>query len=82
MGDGGGGGGGNTSGGGGGKNRRSDEAMFGNGWLPNIAIIINQYLIISKHAMPFTKLTWWAGQNSKFKWWGLCTNKPSVLLFL
>jgi hypothetical protein len=33
---------GNASGGGG-KNRRSDGAMFGNGWLPNIAIIINQY---------------------------------------
>jgi len=30
--------------GGGGKNKRSDgPAMFGNGWLPNIAIIINQY---------------------------------------
>ena len=39
----GGGGGGNVLGGGGGENRRSDGAMFGNGWLPNIAIIINQY---------------------------------------
>ena len=29
--------------GGGGKNKRSDGAMFGNKWLPNIAIIINQY---------------------------------------
>ena len=40
-GDGGGGSGGNTWGGGG-KNKWSDGAMFGNGWLPNIAIIINQ----------------------------------------
>ena len=41
RGDGGGGGGGNASGGCG-KNRRSDGAMFGNRWLPNIVIIINQ----------------------------------------
>ena len=41
-GDSGGGGGGNVWGGCG-KNKRSDGAMFGNRWLPNIAIIINQY---------------------------------------
>ena len=29
---------------GGGKKQRSDGAMFGNGWLPNIAIISNQVL--------------------------------------
>ena len=28
---------------GGGKSRRGDGAMFGNEWLPNIAIIINPY---------------------------------------
>ena len=28
---------------GGGKKQRSDGAMFGNRWLPNIGIIINQY---------------------------------------
>jgi len=27
---------------GGGKKQRSDGAMFGNGWLPNIAIISNR----------------------------------------
>ena len=41
KGDGGGSGGGNMWGGGG-KNKRSDGAMFGNRWLPNIAITINQ----------------------------------------
>ena len=29
---------------GGGKKQRNDGAMFGNGWLPNIATIINQCL--------------------------------------
>jgi len=29
---------------GGGKRQKSDGAMFGNGWLPNIAIISNQAL--------------------------------------
>ena len=29
---------------GGGKRQRSDGAMFGNGWLPNIAIISNRAL--------------------------------------
>ena len=43
-----GGGAGNASGGGG-RNRRSDGAMFGNGRLPNIAIISNQCLNYCKH---------------------------------
>ena len=37
------GGGGKSRRGGGGKSRRGDGAMFGNRWLPNIAIIINPY---------------------------------------
>ena len=53
---------------GGGKKQRNDRAMFGNGWLPNIAIIMNQCF---NYEMLFTKLTQWAEQNSKFKWWGL-----------
>ena len=37
-----------------------------------LQLLLISIFIISKHSMLFTKLTWWAGQNSKFKWWGLC----------
>ena len=37
-----------------------------------LQLLLISILIISKHSMLFTKLTQWAGQNSKFKWWGLC----------
>ena len=76
KGDSGGGSGGNTWGGGG-KNKRSDgPAMFGNRWLPNIAIII---LIISKHYKAHP-VGW-----TKFKIQTVgtvCTNTLLVLLFL